>query len=157
MNNEKEELNTEETKLEEQKSIEEEEEEMPDFSDEFAKNILDKMLMEDFLPSLKIAKEMASKTYEILCKLPNIVELENVKNIIIVGDTHGQFHDVAAIFKENGLPTNENPYIFNGDFVDRGKQGIEILLVLFAFKIANPNSIYLNRGNQYVFFFFFKK
>ncbi|ELW48742.1 Serine/threonine-protein phosphatase with EF-hands 1 [Tupaia chinensis] len=32
---------------------------------------------------------------------------------------------------QNGLPSESNPYIFNGDFVDRGKNSMEILMILF--------------------------
>ena len=38
--------------------------------------------------------------------------------------------------------------IFNGDFVDRGPAGIEVLITLYALKIAFPNNFYLNRGNH---------
>lgn len=49
---------------------------------------------------------------------------------------------------QNGMPSLEKPYVFNGDFVDRGKDSIEILLILFSFLLVYPCDIYLNRGNH---------
>jgi serine/threonine-protein phosphatase 5 len=43
------------------------------------------------------------------------------------------------IFELNGLPSEENPYLFNGDFVDRGSFSVEVILTLFAFKCLYPN------------------
>lgn len=51
-------------------------------------------------------------------------------------------------FIQNGLPSPENPYIFNGDFVDRGKKGLEVFLLLLACMLAFPGGVYLNRGNH---------
>ncbi|OHS98291.1 hypothetical protein TRFO_35323 [Tritrichomonas foetus] len=101
---------------------------------------------------------MISKIRELHENLPNIVNIEKTRPncvIKVVGDTHGQFQDLVYIFEHFGNPTSENPYLFNGDYVDRGSQGLEILLTLFSWKIANPESIYFNRGNQYVILFCF--
>lgn len=49
---------------------------------------------------------------------------------------------------QNGFPSSEKPYVFNGDFVDRGKSSIEILLILFGFLLVYPNDVHLNRGNH---------
>lgn len=49
---------------------------------------------------------------------------------------------------QNGMPSLDNPYVFNGDFVDRGKDSIEILIILFSFLLVYPSDIYLNRGNH---------
>lgn len=46
------------------------------------------------------------------------------------GDTHGQYYDVLNIFKLNGLPSASNPYLFNGDFVDRYYRIIVSVLIL---------------------------
>jgi hypothetical protein len=41
-----------------------------------------------------------------------------------------------------------NTFIFNGDFVDRGDKGVEVIATLFALKIAHPENVHLNRGNH---------
>lgn len=49
---------------------------------------------------------------------------------------------------QNGLPSPENPYVFNGDFVDRGKKGLEVLLLLLSCLLVYPGGVFLNRGNH---------
>ena len=68
--------------------------------------------------------------------------------VTVCGDTHGQFYDVMNIFEMNGVPSKNNPYIFNGDFVDRGSFSIEVVLTYFLWKLHDPTCIYLSRGNH---------
>ena len=72
--------------------------------------------------------------------------------VVVVGDPHGQLKDLVCIFKANGLPSLSNTYVFNGDFIDRGKHSMEVLLLLAAFSCASPGSVFLNRGNHEDFF-----
>jgi serine/threonine-protein phosphatase 5 len=66
----------------------------------------------------------------------------------VCGDTHGQFYDVLNIFEINGIPSPENPYLFNGDFVDRGSFSVEVVMTFFAFKLLYPDSFFMARGNH---------
>jgi len=38
-------------------------------------------------------------------------------HITVCGDTHGQFFDLLHIWDLNGLPSPDNPYLFNGTSV----------------------------------------
>ncbi|XP_075312660.1 serine/threonine-protein phosphatase with EF-hands 2 [Odontesthes bonariensis] len=94
--------------------------------------------------------QILGETWRLLRILPNInyVSVCHTKDITICGDLHGQLEDLLLIFYKNGLPSSEKPYVFNGDFVDRGKNSLEILLILFGFLLVYPNDVHLNRGNH---------
>ncbi|XP_058613670.1 serine/threonine-protein phosphatase with EF-hands 1-like isoform X3 [Onychostoma macrolepis] len=94
--------------------------------------------------------QLLGKTWTLLRLMPNISHVGTCrhKEITICGDLHGHLEDLLLIFYKNGFPSAETPYVFNGDFVDRGKESIEILLVLFAFLLLYPHNVHLNRGNH---------
>ena len=41
-----------------------------------------------------------------------------------------------------------NVYLFNGDFVDRGGSGYQVIFMLCLFVLVCPGCVYLNRGNH---------
>ncbi|XP_060916677.1 serine/threonine-protein phosphatase with EF-hands 2-like [Labrus mixtus] len=94
--------------------------------------------------------QLLGETCRLLRILPNInrVSICHNKEITICGDLHGHLEDLLLIFYKNGLPSSEKPYVFNGDFVDRGKSSLEILLILFGFLMVYPNDVHINRGNH---------
>uniref|UniRef100_A0A6Q2XMJ9 Serine/threonine-protein phosphatase with EF-hands n=1 Tax=Esox lucius TaxID=8010 RepID=A0A6Q2XMJ9_ESOLU len=94
--------------------------------------------------------QLLQETKKLLRQMPNVVYFSTpyAKEITICGDLHGRLDDLLLIFYKNGLPSAETPYVFNGDFVDRGKKSVEILILLFAYLLLYPDHMHLNRGNH---------
>jgi serine/threonine-protein phosphatase 5 len=94
--------------------------------------------------------DMLIRARVLFMSLPSLVDVTVPagRRITVCGDTHGQYYDLLNIFEKNGWPSRENPYLFNGDFVDRGSFSTEVILLLLAFKLADPDCLHLTRGNH---------
>jgi len=99
---------------------------------------------------MKYVLQILHSAQAILKAEDTLVEVAVPQNshLTICGDVHGQFYDLLNIYESNGKPSDDNPYLFNGDFVDRGSFSLEIILTLLGYKVLYPRGMHLNRGNH---------
>ena len=84
----------------------------------------------------------------------NLIKRESIElrinskhiNIIVVGDIHGNLKSLLKLLKLN----YEKPckFLFLGDYIERGKYSIEVLVLLMLLKLKRPERFYLLRGNH---------
>ncbi|CAK7197365.1 serine/threonine protein phosphatase Pzh1 [Sporothrix eucalyptigena] len=103
----------------------------------------------------KVTKSVCLKNAEIVAichraretflSQPTLLELD--APVKIVGDVHGQYTDLIRMFEMCGFPPSSN-FLFLGDYVDRGKQSLETILLLMCYKLKYPENFFLLRGNH---------
>ncbi|TKR81698.1 hypothetical protein L596_015529 [Steinernema carpocapsae] len=88
---------------------------------------------------------LCGKAREMFGSQPAFLELD--PPVRICGDIHGQYGDLLRLFNRGGFPPSTN-YLFLGDYVDRGRQNIETISLLFCLKLRFPLNFFLLRGNH---------
>jgi hypothetical protein len=72
--------------------------------------------------------------------------------VIVIGDIHGQFYDLLNILSHTDMLKPDikpiTKLVFLGDYVDRGINSIEVMIVLMALKIQYSQNVILLRGNH---------
>ncbi|CAD7957807.1 unnamed protein product [Amoebophrya sp. A25] len=118
----------------------------PEWIKEFLKYMEDEKVIH-----IKCAYQIVLDTLKMLktgCKTVQYIDFPEGSEFTTCGDVHGQYYDLLNIWNLNGLPSKENPYLFNGDFVDRGSFSVEVILALFVWKLCFPDHVHLARGNH---------
>ncbi len=90
------------------------------------------------------------KPTELPCNYVQTIKFEPGTRPSFTGDLHGSYK--SFVRNQNRLAKQKNPNlkreIFLGDYVDRGKQGIETLEALFQKKLDDWENVILHRGNH---------
>ncbi|OHS99406.1 hypothetical protein TRFO_34126 [Tritrichomonas foetus] len=88
---------------------------------------------------------LCQSTLSVVQNTDHILTLE--PPIYIIGDIHGDIHDLLRIFSR--IPEFPNvKVLLLGDYIDRGGYSTEVVILLFALVSAYPNNFYLLRGNH---------
>lgn len=97
------------------------------------------------LPSKQDLLLLISEAWDILVSEPNVLHLPSPLNV--VGDVHGHFYDVLNMLSLMEDPV-DRPYLFLGDYVDRGYNSMELVVLLLAYKTLHRDRMHLLRGNH---------
>jgi len=94
----------------------------------------------------KSIRWLIKEAQEIFKRESTLIEISSP--VKVTGDFHGQFYDLLRLMDKCGGPPPENKFLLIGDFVDRGKQSIETMCLLLAYKVKFPLLMHLLRGNH---------
>ncbi len=117
-------------------------------------------ILDDIAQKKKSIKEFIKKIKlcsKIIKEERTFVTIKNIKNLIAVGDLHGDsvstskyVKGIKKLFKKGQL----DYVVFLGDYVDRGLDSIKVLDTVIDLKLHYPNKVTLLRGNhetRYIF------
>ncbi len=89
--------------------------------------------------------QLVDKAKELFRTYENVIYAKSP--ITVVGDIHGQFHDLMEMFRYCGKAPDTN-FLFLGDYVDRGYYSVECVTLLIALTLRYPGRMTILRGNH---------
>lgn len=125
----------------------------PEFARELLRRLVHHSGDEDFrVLSPSALREILYLAKTALAQEENIAHVRCPRGgrVVVVGDLHGQLHDLATLVALAGHPDPSGGvhFVFNGDYVDRGSWGVEVLLLLLVWRLVWPRHVVLLRGNH---------
>lgn len=78
--------------------------------------------------------------------MKRIIKIKKAKEVIFVGDTHGDLEASKKVIKDYLKPGNK--IVFLGDYVDRGPASRKNIEFLLKIKSENPDKVFLLQGNH---------
>ncbi|KAH0787158.1 serine/threonine protein phosphatase PPT1 [Histomonas meleagridis] len=70
----------------------------------------------------------------------------NTPKINIVGGIEGKVGHLTKIFEQNGWPSSENKYLFNGNIIGQNSNSLPLVISLLLFKFIEKDCIFFNQG-----------
>lgn len=113
-------------------------------------------LPEVYIPHLGITQPVPKIPENLLLQLCHdaISELEKQPTLVeitgpayVIGDVHGNLIDLIRILRAITFKP-DNYIVFLGDTVDRGTFSLEVITIILATFLANPNKVVILRGNH---------
>ncbi|VEU20197.1 DEKNAAC101050 [Brettanomyces naardenensis] len=95
--------------------------------------------------STRQVRKIIKMATEIFASEPNLLQVPSP--VTVCGDIHGQYYDLMKLFDICGSP-RDTSFLFLGDYVDRGSNSLEVLLLLYSMKIAHKDTFFMLRGNH---------
>lgn len=116
------------------------------------KDMLNSLFTKTYHHDIDAARDLWSAVTSIFAHEATVIDISIAENetLTVVGDVHGQFEDMMhhIIPDINKSEITGNKYLFLGDYVDRGPDGVEVLATLFLLKLLHPSKVFLLRGNH---------
>lgn len=108
------------------------------------------MILPDYTTDKPIVKkkllEMLPDLIEVFMNEPAVLRLGD-EPIMLIGDIHGNYQALEIVLEQREV-LGCKKILFLGDYVDRGSHGAEVLQKLFEMKLAEPDDVFLLRGNH---------
>ncbi|KHJ43460.1 snoRNA binding domain protein [Trichuris suis] len=112
--------------------------------EDFAAKLLEKMFYHIKIDEDEIWK-IIDYAADVLLQEETLTEI--CAPVCICGDTHGQYYDLLRLFDATGWPPRTR-YLFLGDYVDRGRHSVEVILMMLVYKVLYPTDFFILRGNH---------